>query len=151
MCLPDRQRAERIEDISRVTAGALGYFEDAFAEQIGGGDFCPRALRPEITVIGRFDFKLHIDSVLIIPGRLGIDSRDLAYVEAHQVHRVTNFQSCGAVGKSEVRRLGFKPAFAFSGVIDVVGKPEYKQRRGQQHEPAHGAFHPAQARAQLRG
>ena len=39
MCLGDRQRAQRIEDISRVTAGAFRNFENAFAEQIGGGNF----------------------------------------------------------------------------------------------------------------
>ena len=48
------------EGVGRVPVRALSHFQNAFAKEVGGGDFRPRANRPQITIVGVFDLELDV-------------------------------------------------------------------------------------------
>src|SRR5690348_4084562 len=135
-----------MENIGRVPVGALSNFKRTFSKEICAGGFGNRTLAPKIAVERGFDLEPDVN-VIRIANRLRRDMSDFADVESHQLDGVAHFQTSGAIDKSEIGGLGFEPAFAFGGGIDVINKPNNQQTGGQQNKKTDRALHSAEARA----
>jgi hypothetical protein len=149
--LGDRLEDARLGDANGRAVGAARDLQQPFVEQARGVDLHERAVPPDVTEIGVAHVKFHADiDIVLVVRRHGVDPRNLADGKTHDRHRIAHAQAGGALDVAEKSRLDDKPTPLFRRVVEVIAKTKQQQRGRQKHKPADRAFHPAQARAQLR-
>src|SRR4051794_16737390 len=101
-------------------------------------------------VLVDLNLKLHGDVVVGVRV-VRNDLFNFANIETHEFHLVANLQARAARNAGSVGDLLKKPAFALGGFVKVIAEAKKEQRGGKHDEPTDGAFHAAEARAELRG
>ena len=107
--------------IRRARTTALGHFQITVPQKIGGRHFDFRIGKPDVAVVGFFDFEFDVNVVLRV-WIFGKNFGDLTRFESHQLDRVPHFQPIGAVHVREVSHLGEEPTLPRGSVVKVVKK-----------------------------